>query len=110
MPNLVTKNRDRLLAGDEVEAFIDCVLSKAREKHLLSNERLAVDGAQVDAWGSLKSYRPKDGGDDDGRENFHCQTGSRDTRELTIDSDAVLQFFSKPLASAGGSGTLAVQE
>jgi transposase len=90
VPTVFTKNRDRLLAGDVAQAFFDRVLSQAREKHLLSNEHFTVDGTLIEAWASHKSYRPKDGGDDDGGENFHGQTRSRDTHESTTDPDALL--------------------
>lgn len=86
-----TKNRERLLAGDIAQAFFDRVLKQAREKRLLSSEHFTVDGTMIEAWASHKSYRPKDGSDDDeGGENFHGQKRSRDTHESTTDPDALL--------------------
>jgi transposase len=85
-----TKNRDRLLQGDIAQAFFDRVLVQARINRLLSNEHFTVDGTLIEAWASHKSYRPKDGGDDDGGENFHGEQRSRDTHESTTDPDARL--------------------
>lgn len=89
-PTVFTKNRDRLLEGDVAQAFFDRVLSQARERRLLSNEHFTVDGTLIEAWASHKSYRPKDGGDDDGGENFHGQQRSRDTHESTTDPESRL--------------------
>jgi transposase len=89
-PTVFTKNRDRLLEGDVAQAFFERVLSQAREGRLLSNEHFTVDGTLIEAWASHKSYRPKDGSDDDDGENFHGQQRSRDTHESTTDPDARL--------------------
>ena len=57
-----TKNRDRLLAGDVARQFLAAVLSQPQVKQLLSNDHFSVDGTLVEAWASMKSVRPKDGG------------------------------------------------
>jgi Transposase domain (DUF772) len=50
-----SKNRERL-AGEEVALrFFDAL-------ELLSDEHFSVDGTLIEAWASLKSFRPKDGG------------------------------------------------
>src|SRR5229473_2681481 len=56
-----TKNRDRLLAGDVAAKFMAAVLSQPRVKRLLSDEHFSVDGTLIEAWASMKSFRPKDG-------------------------------------------------
>jgi transposase len=56
-----TKNRDRLLEGDVAAQFLAAVLSQDRIKALLSSEHFSVDGTLLEAWVSLKSFRPKDG-------------------------------------------------
>src|SRR5918995_1683101 len=56
-----SKNRDRLLAGDVAARFLAAVLSNARVKRLLASEHFSVDGTLIEAWASLKSFRPKDG-------------------------------------------------
>ena len=54
-----TKNRQRLLEGDIAQAFFDRVVAQARERGLLSDEHFTVDGTLVEAWASLKSFKPK---------------------------------------------------
>ena len=56
-----TKNRDRLLDGEIAAKFFAAVLDDARVKGLLSDEHFSVDGTLIQAWASLKSFRPKDG-------------------------------------------------
>ena len=53
-----SKNRERLLAGDIAGAFFDAVLGQARAAGLLSDEHFTVDGTQLEAWASLKSFQP----------------------------------------------------
>ena len=55
------KNRDRLLAGDVAARFLAEVLADPKVKRLLSTEHFSVDGTLIEAWASMKSFRPKDG-------------------------------------------------
>jgi hypothetical protein len=59
-----TKNRDRLLEGDVAAQFLAAVLAQDKVKTLLSSEHFSVDGALLEAWASLKSFRPKNGSGD----------------------------------------------
>ncbi|MBR9973936.1 IS5 family transposase, partial [Magnetospirillum sulfuroxidans] len=59
-----TKNRERLLAGDVAAKFLAAVVAQARSRDLLSDEHFSVDGTLIEAWASMKSFKPKDGGDD----------------------------------------------
>ncbi|ESQ86499.1 hypothetical protein ABENE_18420 [Asticcacaulis benevestitus DSM 16100 = ATCC BAA-896] len=64
-----TKNRDWLLAADIAAKFLAALLSQPRVKALLSDERFSVDGTLIEAWATMKSFKPKDetdGGDADG--------------------------------------------
>lgn len=61
-----TKNRDRLMAGDIAASFMAAVLRPPQVKALLSNDHFSVDGTLIDAWASMKSFRPKDSGAHDG--------------------------------------------
>jgi len=54
-----SKNRDRLLAGDVAGGFLCAVLSQPRVKRLLSTEHFSVDGTLIEAWASMKSFKPK---------------------------------------------------
>jgi transposase len=53
-----TKNRQRLLEGDIARAFFDRVVARARQRALLSDEHFTVDGTLIEAWASLKSFKP----------------------------------------------------
>jgi transposase len=62
--SVFSKNRDRLLEHAVVEAFFTEVMQLADVKGLLSKEHFSVDGTLIQAWASQKSFRPKDGSDD----------------------------------------------
>lgn len=98
-PTVFTKNRDRLLAGDIAGAFLAGVLRVAEERGLLSHEHFTVDGTQLEAWASQKSFRRKDqpvrpgGSDEDPGNptiNFHGERRSNKTHASTTDPDARL--------------------
>lgn len=55
-----SKNRDRLLAGDLAAKFFAEVLKVARAGDLVSNDHFSVDGTQIEAWASHKSFKPKE--------------------------------------------------
>ena len=54
-----SKNRDRLLDGDIAAKFLAAVLAQPRVKRLLSSEHFSVDGTLIEAWASLKSFKPR---------------------------------------------------
>ena len=56
-----SKNRDRLLEGDIAAKLLAAVLPQPRVKRLLCTDHFSVDGTLVEAWASMKSFRPKDG-------------------------------------------------
>jgi len=56
-----SKNRDRLLEGDIAAKLLGAVLAQPRVKRLLSTDHFSVDGTLIEAWASVKSFRPKDG-------------------------------------------------
>ena len=57
-----SKNKSRLLEHQVAQQFFGAVLAEARLRHLLSAEHFTVDGTLLEAWASLKSFRPKDSG------------------------------------------------
>ncbi len=69
-------------------------------KRLMSSDHFSVDGTLIQAWASLKSFKPKDGteppsgGDDGGGRNaevdFKGQKRSNETHASTSDPDALL--------------------
>lgn len=105
------KNRDRLLAGDVANRFLAVLLAQPRVKRLLSSEHFSVDGTLIEAWASIKSFRPIDGGGDCGggeppgedappagpapegrnaERDFHGARWSNETHRSTTDEDARL--------------------
>ena len=91
-----TKNRDRLLSGDIARGFLAAVLIDPKVKPLLSDEHFSVDGTLIEAWASMKSFRPKDGSGDlptpgrNGEVDFRGEPRSNETHASTTDPDARL--------------------
>jgi transposase len=94
-----TKNRDRLLDGDIAAKFFQAVLRQPQIKGLLSDEHFSVDGSLIEAWASMKSFKPKHAGEDEppasggGRNaerDFHGEKRSNATHASTTDPDARL--------------------
>ena len=56
-----SKNRDRLLDGEVAAKFLAAVLTRPKVKRLLSSQHFSADGTLIEAWGSLKSFKPKPG-------------------------------------------------
>jgi transposase len=56
------KNRDRLLDGELAVKFMTTILNLPQVRKLLSSEQFSVDGTLIEAWASMKSFVPKDGG------------------------------------------------
>lgn len=95
--SVFSKNRDRLLDGDIAAKLLSAVLSQARVKQLLSSDHFSVDGTLIEAWASMKSFRPKDrtddppgGGGRNEQADFHGQKRSNETHMSTTDPDARL--------------------
>lgn len=107
VPSVFSKNRDRLLDNEVVEAFFAEVMALADEKGLLSKEHFSVDGTLIQAWASQKSFRPKDGSDDqtpsgggrNAQASWAGRSRSNDTHESTTDPDARLYRKSNSTAS-----------
>ena len=93
-----SKNRDRLLDGDVAARFLSAILAQPRVRRLLSSDHFSVDGTLVEAWASMKSFRPRDepdrpDGDDGGRNptvDFRAEKRSNATHASTTDPDAML--------------------
>ena len=91
-----TKNRERLIEGDIACKFMAAVLDQDRVKELLSDDHFSVDGTLIEAWASMKSFRPKDGSGEppapgrNGERDFHGEKRSNGTHASTTDPDARL--------------------
>ena len=91
-----THNRDRLLEVDVAREFLASLMGLGRVRKLLSNEHFSVDGTLIDAWASMKSFRPKDGSGEppgpgrNGERDFKKEKRSNQTHASTTDPDARL--------------------
>ena len=92
-----SKNRDRLLEGDIAAKFMQAVLDQPKVKRLLSTDHFSVDGTLIEAWASMKSFKPKDGSDEppsgggrNAEANFHGQKRSNETHASKTDPEAKL--------------------
>lgn len=56
-----SKNCDRLLEADIARRFFTQVVEQVRGEKLLSDEHFRVDGPLIQAWVSMKRFRPRDG-------------------------------------------------
>jgi transposase len=93
-----SKNRDRLLDGEIAARFLSAVLIQPRVKRLLSSEHFSVDGTLIEAWASMKSFKPKEPPDAGGTQgsgrnapvDFRGEKRSNQTHRSTSDPDARL--------------------
>jgi transposase len=91
-----TKNRDRLLEGNIARRFLAELLAEPTVLPLLSSEHFSVDGTLIEAWASMKSFKPKDGSGEppgpgrNGEHDFHGDKRSNATHASTTDPDARL--------------------
>lgn len=94
--SVFSKNRERLLAHEVVEAFFTEVMALADKAGLLSKEHFSVDGTLIQAWASQKAFKPKDGSDDqtpggpgrNAQADWKGKRRSNDTHANTTDPDA----------------------
>jgi transposase len=93
-----SKNR-RLLAHDVAKKFLGEIVRQARSAQLMSDDHFTVDGTLIEAWASIKSFRPKDEKpedrpppDDPGNPtaNFHGKKLNNETHQSTTDPESRL--------------------
>ena len=100
-----SKNRERLLGHDIGGKFMRAVLDEAGRRRLLSEEHFTVDGTLLEAWASLKSFRPKDdqeppsGGGRNADRDFRGQPRKNETHASTTDPEARLYTKSRGQAA-----------
>jgi hypothetical protein len=89
-----SKNREHLAREQVAIKVLDAVVHEARRLELLSDERFSVNGTLSEAWASMKSFRPKDGGgsapDSGSDRDFKGERGRNDTHASTTDPEAKL--------------------
>lgn len=85
-----SRNRERLLEHEVATLFFATI--RKQGAGLMSGEHFSVDGTLLEAWASMKSFRPKDDNDDDnnGWGDFRGQKRSNDTHESKTDPEAKL--------------------
>jgi transposase len=101
--SVFSKNRDRLLKHDVTHEFFSEVVLAAKKNGLMSAEHFSVDGTLIEAWASLKSFRPKGEKKDSDDNNppaagnpsnrwvdFHGEKRSNETHESKTDPEAKL--------------------
>jgi transposase len=95
-PTVFTHNRDRLMDADVAREFLAALLALPQVRKLLSSEHFSVDGTLIEAWASMKSFRPKDGSGEppgpgrNSERNFHKEKRSNESHASTTDPDARL--------------------
>jgi len=98
--SVFSKNRDRLLEAEIATRFLSAVLNRPEVRKLLSHEHFSVDGTLVEAWASLKSFKPRNetgrndppasGGGRNEEVDFRGHKRSNQTHASTTDPDAML--------------------
>ncbi len=90
------KNKQRLLEHEVAHEFFLAVVAEARRLNLLSEDHFSVDGSLLEAWASIKSFQPKDGGNTTGNGgknpevDFHGERRSNATHQSTTDPETLL--------------------
>jgi transposase len=96
VPTVFTKNRERLLEADVARKFLAALLNHDKVRKLLSDEHFSVDGTQIQAWASMKSFKAKDGSSEppdpgrNGEQDFRGEKRSNETHASTTDPQAML--------------------
>lgn len=92
-----SKNRERFIRSDLAGAFFSRIKGQAAQAGLLSDEHFTVDGTLIEAWASMKSFRPKDSqtpsAGSAGRNpevDFHGERRLNQTHASTTDPEARL--------------------
>jgi transposase len=70
-----SKNQDRLIETDVAAQFLTAILAQAKSKKLLSKDHFSVDGTLIQAWASIKSFKPRE-------DNKNPPAGKNPTRDF----------------------------
>jgi transposase len=101
-PTTFTKNRDRLLEHEVSQEFFDSVRKIIEQYDLASDEHFSIDGTQLEAWASLKSFQRKEGKSEEKTQppsdndpgnpsvDFRGEQRCNDTHESKTDPDSRL--------------------
>jgi transposase len=90
-------NRERFIKHDAAGLFFRSIRAKAEALQLMSHEHFSVDGTLLEAWASMKSFRPKQenpndksGPDSNGWSDYKDTKRTNETHQSRTDSDARL--------------------
>ena len=118
-PTVFTKNRERLMDHDVGRIFFDAVVGQARGAALMSDDHFTVDGTLIDAWASLKSFRPRDedptdrpsdGDPGNPTVDFHGEKRKNETHYSTTDPESRLMRKGKGKEAKLSYGAHALME
>ncbi len=91
------KNRDRFLEMDVAAELLAGVVVHPDVRRQMSRDHFSVDGTLIDAWASMKSFKPKEDPGDDGPDasrnterDFRGEKRSNETHASATDPDARL--------------------
>lgn len=114
-----SQNQERLIEHEVGRKFFENVVQRASELGLASDEHFTVDGTLVEAWASLKSFRPK-GEEPDDRPppddpgnptiDFHGEKRSNTTHESATDPESRLMRKAKGKEARLSYGANALME
>lgn len=90
-----TTNQERLIETDVAARFLTEILEQAKRSKLLSKDHFSVDGTLIQAWASLKSFKPKDDDQEppagkNPMRDFQGEKLSNETHASTTDPEAKL--------------------
>jgi transposase len=92
--SVFSKNQQRLLTHQVADLFFAEVVELARRHGWVSDDHFSADGTLIEAWASMKSFRPKGTDQGPGSGNawmdFKGEKRSNDTHASTTDSEAKL--------------------
>jgi transposase len=93
-PSVFSQNQDRLLRHEVADLFFAEVVTLAKKHGWISNDHFSVDGTLIQAWASIKSFKPKGSEKGPGAGNpwtdFKGEKRRNDTHESTTDPEAKL--------------------
>jgi hypothetical protein len=109
--SVFSKNRDRLLEGEIATKFLNAILAQPKVRRPLSSDHFSVDGTLVEAWASMKSFKPKQdgggepppGGGRNAEADFKGEKRSNETHASTSDPDAISDRAWKPSFASSGT-------
>lgn len=89
-----SQNQSRLLRHQVADLFFAKVVWRAKDRGWVSDQHFSVDATLIEAWASLKSFKPKkdkdDRGDGNGWANFKGQKRRNNAYGSTTDPEAKL--------------------